>query len=225
MIKMTYNNWDDYFYKGTNVLKNKLDIIDPKELEEKEIHISSTKLRQLMERPLEMSTYDKERLKRIHSYLFSDIYDWAGEYRTVNMAIERDSVVGPTSKGSYLINSFVPASLIDYELDIAFERAEEEINKAMILNEYSESLARLYATLIHIHPFREGNGRSSREFIREYSNYKRADKDFEIGEFKWSKLDKNVLHEGIDVAMTYPGNISSEFMKTLKIENNNKRRR
>ena len=225
MIKMTYNNWDDYFYKGTNVLKNKLDIIDPKELEEKEIHISSTKLRQLMERPLEMSTYDKERLKRIHSYLFSDIYDWAGEYRTVNMAIDKDDFVGSSFDKISTVVSFAPANLIDSMLHEAFDEADGEIDRSSNINTYCEALARLYAKLMYIHPFREGNGRSSREFIREYSNYKRADKDFEIGEFKWSKIDREVLHKGIDVAMTYPGNISSEFMKTLKIENNNKRRR
>lgn len=114
--------------------------------------------------------------------------------------------------------------MIDYELDKAFDRVNNEIDYSRNINEYSEALARFYATLIHIHPFREGNGRSSREFIREYSNFKRKEKDFEIGEFKWTKIDREVLHEGIDVAMIHPGNISNEFMKTLKSDEKKKGR-
>ena len=213
---MTNNDWDSYFIEGTNVLKNKLGITDYDELEKAEKIITADKLRYLIENPIENPTYDKRHLKTIHQYLFEDIYDFAGKYRTVNMAIGRNDVVGPISKGSYSINSFVLAPMIDYELDKAFDRVNNEIDYSRNINEYSEALARFYATLIHIHPFREGNGRTSREFIREYSNFKRKEKDFEIGEFKWTKIDREVLHEGIDVAMIHPGNISLEFMKTLK---------
>ena len=221
---MTNNDWDSYFIEGTNVLKNKLGITDYDELEKAEKIITADKLRYLIENPIENPTYDKRHLKTIHQYLFEDIYDFAGKYRTVNMAIGRNDVVGPISKGSYSINSFVLAPMIDYQLDKAFDRVNNEIDYSRNINEYSEALARFYATLIHIHPFREGNGRTSREFIREYSNFKRKEKDFEIGEFKWTKIDREVLHEGIDVAMIHPGNISLEFMKTLKSDEKKKGR-
>ena len=177
-----------------------------------------------MEVPIENPTYDKRHLKAIHKYLFEDIYDFAGKYRTVDMAIERNNVVGPISNVGYSVNSFVFVPMIDYELDKAFARVDSEIEESKNIVEYSEALAKFYATLIHIHPFREGNGRSSREFIREYSNYKRFDKSFEIDEFKWSKIDKELLHKGIDVAFQYPGNISNEFMKTLKSDEKKKGR-
>ena len=77
-------NWNEYFIEGTNVLKNNLGITDKEELKEKEAEITFKKLIELHENPLDLG-YGKEQFKAIHYYLFSDIYPFAGKYRTVYM--------------------------------------------------------------------------------------------------------------------------------------------
>ena len=78
----TYKEWEDYFIDGTDVLKNKLGITEKEELKEKETEITLRKLVELYERPIE-GNFDKEHYCNLHKYLFGDIYDFAGCYRTV----------------------------------------------------------------------------------------------------------------------------------------------
>ena len=99
-------NWDAYFYPSTNVLKNKLNIYDYDELKEIEAEKSFERLVQIIQSPISGS-FDKEHLKGIHAFLFQDLYDWAGEYRNVNMRKETD---------------FVPYTQIDKVLDIELKQ-------------------------------------------------------------------------------------------------------
>lgn len=76
--------WDSYFYPNTQTLINKLGITDHDELKEKEAEISFEKLVELYEHPIE-GNFDEEHLRKIHKYIFEELYDWAGEYRYVDM--------------------------------------------------------------------------------------------------------------------------------------------
>ena len=75
----------DNCYKGTTCLINKFDIRDEKLLAETEADITFMKSVMLDNNPIE-GCFDFEHYKAIHRFLFCDIYDWAGEIRTVNIS-------------------------------------------------------------------------------------------------------------------------------------------
>ncbi len=191
--------WNSYFYPGTTTLKNKLGIYDYEELKEKEAEVSFEKLVELYMEPIK-GKFDKEHLKAIHKYIFGDIYDWAGEYRYVEMRKE---------------TGFTECHLIDEYLTGELEMMNEEIKS--VTNEYSLAsfLATYYAQLMAIHPFREGNGRSSREFLREFVAEK--SKNFPCGplELDWSKFDGEVMLNNIQFSLFFRGAIEHEFQKAL----------
>lgn len=125
------------------MLENKLGISDQIELAKAEEKISKQKVKQLFEsgkiNELEAGTF--QGLAEIHSYLFEDIYYFAGKVRDVNIA-----------KGNF---RFAPVMYL--------ETALEHIDKMPKTN-YEEIIAK-YVEMNVAHPFREGNGRSMRIWL------------------------------------------------------------
>ena len=143
-------------------LKNKLGITSSPELAEAEERISKKKAAELFENgvldTLEVGTFAS--LKAIHKYLFDEIYDFAGELRTVNIA-----------KGNF---RFAPLMYL--------EAALANIDK-MPQSTFDEIVEK-YVEMNIAHPFREGNGRSTRIWLD--CIFKK-----EIGKVvDWSKVDK-----------------------------------
>ena len=193
-------NWDNYFIEGTNTLKNKLGIVNREELLEKEIEISAKRLFELYINPINMN-FDKEHLKAIHYHLFSDIYPFAGEYRTVYMQ----------KNNSY----FASVEDIDRKLDEIFMYMNQDINNIYDKYSFASFLANYYVLLLHVHPFREGNGRAIREFIREYANEKSKYMPFGRVDFLWANVDGEVIESIIDKSMALKSLIELEFLKAL----------
>ena len=77
-------NWDNYFYPGTNVLKNKFGITDAATLRQVEADVTFKRLTELYANPID-GNFDTKHYQDIHRYLFGDIYDFAGEFRSVDM--------------------------------------------------------------------------------------------------------------------------------------------
>lgn len=192
--------WNEYFIPGTDVLKNKLGIIDATELKEKEVAISFFKNVELQENPIDLG-FGVEHLRAIHQYLFSDIYPFAGQNRTVYME----------KNNSY----FAPVNEIDMRLQYTFDTMEEEIKDVYTKHDLAVFLATYYSELLHIHPFREGNGRSIREFIREYADGKSKDLPCGPMEFNWSNVDIDRVHEYIGLSLAFRSTIEMEFDKAL----------
>lgn len=141
-----------YCYPDTNVLKNKLNIKDNKLLKTAEEEITLIKQMELLKNPIK-GNFSKTHLMNIHKFIFEDVYSFAGKIRKEQI-----------SKADTM---FYPPNLIDRELDRVFAKIKEK----NMLNEKDEekifdNLAYVMAELNIIHPFREGNGRSIREFIR-----------------------------------------------------------
>lgn len=142
-----------YCYKGTNVLINLLNIRDNKTLQRAESRIVATKLFELRKNEM-IGNFDVEHFIKIHKFLFEDIYPFAGKFRTENIA-----------KGYF---SFAEWEYIDTEL----RKLLEKLHKSNLLKndtraELVKNLAYYLSELNVLHPFREGNGRTIREFIRE----------------------------------------------------------
>ena len=141
-----------YCYPGTMVLKNKLGIHDENKLEAAEGAIVTLRVAELFKDGIK-GRFDFRHLKSIHYYLFHDVYEWAGKERFVDMA-----------KG----HIFCPYQNIDEQAKIIFEDLREQnyfldydYNKTM------NSLIKLFTEINALHPFREGNGRTQREFTEE----------------------------------------------------------
>ena len=150
--------------RGTNkmALENKLGITSSPELAEAEERISKKKAVELFENGLldRLEPGTTASLKAIHKYLFDEIYDFAGELRTVNIA-----------KGNF---RFAPLMYL--------EAALANIDK-MPQSSFDEIVEK-YVEMNIAHPFREGNGRSTRIWLD--CIFKK-----EIGKVvDWSKVDK-----------------------------------
>jgi len=146
-----------YCYKGSNILKNKLDIKDNKLLEDIERKLVIAKLFELRQNT-KIGKFDIEHFVGIHRYLFEDIYPFAGLFRTENIA-----------KGHF---SFAEWEFIENELRRLLDELKQD-NYLKDLNkpEFIKKLAYYMAELNVLHPFREGNGRTIREFIRQLAFY------------------------------------------------------
>lgn len=144
------------------VLENKLGITESAELARQEERISKKKALELFENEI-LSSLDAgkfESLLKIHKYLFEDIYTFAGEIRTVNIA-----------KGNF---RFAPVMYL--------KQALEHIDN-MPQSTYEEIIEK-YVEMNVAHPFREGNGRSTRIWLDLILKK-------ELGKVvDWSKVDK-----------------------------------
>lgn len=143
-------------------LENKLGITDSAELAKKEEEISKTKAVALYESSImEESEIGKfSSLAKIHKFLFDEIYDFAGKTRTVNMA-----------KGNFRFTSV-----------IYLEAALKNIDN-MPQSTYDEIIEK-YVEMNIAHPFREGNGRSTRIWLDLILK-----KELKLV-VDWSKVDK-----------------------------------
>lgn len=141
-----------YCYHDTDTLINRLDIHSSSQLVEAETRIVSIRLYQLHAHPISGS-FDLAHLCRIHRFIFQDLYSWAGELRTVNIA--KKSLFCLVQHMSGYAQTIFPAYYHDCM------RAKENPD------DFIHVLAEHYADLNALHPFREGNGRSQREYCRE----------------------------------------------------------
>lgn len=143
-------------------LENKLGLTNSADLAREEERISKKKAVELFETGL-LDTLPAGKfvtLQAIHKYLFEDIYDFAGEIRTVNMA-----------KGNF---RFAPLMYL--------QAALENIDKMPQSN--FDEIVEKYVEMNIAHPFREGNGRSTRIWLDHILKN-------EIGKVvDWSKVDK-----------------------------------
>ena len=194
------------------ILENKLNITDPAELAREEEKISKKRAKEMFDteylNTLDAGTFQS--LKAIHKYLFEEIYEFAGEIRKVNIA-----------KGNF---RFTPLAYL--------EEAIKNIEK-MPQSTYEEIIEK-YVEMNIAHPFREGNGRSTRiwldlilkkelHLVADWSKVDKTDyllamerspiKDTEIKELLKQALtdktnDREVYMKGIDNSYLYEGYLS-----------------
>lgn len=181
-----------YCYPDSNVLKNKLNIRDNKLLKTAEEEITLIKQMELLKNPIK-GNFSKAQLMNIHKFIFEDIYTFAGKIR-------REQI----SKADTM---FYPPNLIDRELDKVFAVIKE---KRMLTetdeNKVFDNLAYVMAELNIIHPFREGNGRSIREFIRLMAKRNGYD-------LNWGNVDRVDLLEA-SIMSVYDYKVLIEILKS-----------
>lgn len=153
---------DPYLYPNTNVLINKFDIQDAKRLSEVENDLVYIKLFEVDDFMQDLS-FDTAGLKALHHYLFEDVYDWAGDFRTINI---------------FKIERVIPGKSVEYGdhtqlqrlLDDAFFDLAEILWDALSKEDRAKVFSRMFARIWKIHPFREGNTRTVTTFMLGYAN-------------------------------------------------------
>ena len=135
----------------TGILKNLQGIKDPDVLLFVESSAVTKRLQQLYDNPIEIK--DSNSLLVIHHYLFQDVYAWAGKVRTVN--IYKDGKPFFNGERFSMGFQYIDTLINDY-------RNIEKLSKEALASKLSEILDNVN----FLHPFREGNGRTQREFLR-----------------------------------------------------------
>jgi cell filamentation protein len=143
----------DYTYTDpeTGLLRNLQNISDPEVLLFVESSVVTKRLQEFYENPIKVKGV--ESLFEIHKHLFQDIYVWAGKKR--NVEISKDG------KQFFPTTHFNNAYRFIDSLITDFKEIPKD-NKRSI----AEKLAEILDNVNYLHPFREGNGRTQREFLR-----------------------------------------------------------
>lgn len=140
------------FEPGSNkqVLKNRLCIKSPKEMDDAEAHALERTMDGLVGQYDERYRFTAADIRAIHKSWLGEIYEWAGEYRQVNVS-KGDFPFAAAARVPSLMEQFERGVLARYTPCNFSERAD-----------VVRALAETHVELVLIHPFREGNGRLAR---------------------------------------------------------------
>jgi cell filamentation protein len=144
---------DPYLYPGTEVLRNIPGLRDPKQLEAFEANASTSRLIELGTDPL-AGPFDGAHIKSIHKFIFQDVFSWAGKFRSIN--ISKDGQL-------FCLSQFLEPALETILSDLT----DEEYLSGLDQKAFSRRAGYYLGEINAVHPFREGNGRAQREFIRQ----------------------------------------------------------
>lgn len=150
----------DPYVLSNGTLQNLLGITEEEELKQAESDIGFVKL--INAKSCFSIDFDETLFKKMHKHIFSDIFEWAGEYRTT--PIYKEEIV-------------IPGLSLEYakpeEIDRLLKRRIADLNDTdwqnKDVNELSLVFAKKLAAIWRIHPFRDGNTRTTLAFADIYS--------------------------------------------------------
>lgn len=157
---------DLYLYEDVPVLRNKLGIKDEKALDLVEAELSRANMMLLYEQGFD--DFSPAGLCAIHRFLFGDVYEWAGEYRKINIE-KRERLLGGRSVW-YSNDDDIPR-----DLEQAFAQLRARQWKSYFRDEFVRGLVQCFPPIWRVHPFREGNTRTvvmmMTMFVEHYGYY------------------------------------------------------
>lgn len=144
---------DPHSEQGNACPRNRFGISDYEKLQPIETAFAFKRARELEARGI-TGKFDTSHLKSIHQHLFRDVFPWAGEFRVVNIW-KGNSMFGPALH--------ISAALTELLEKLRREDYLHSVTRAVFCARAAFYLGEINA----IHPFREGNGRTQRDFIRQ----------------------------------------------------------
>lgn len=155
---------DPYLYEDVQVLKNKLDIHSQDLLDNAEADYVVLRMKDLAINPLK-GDYHTKHLLDMHRYIFQDIFDWAGKPRIIQIYKEEDVL------GGMSIEYSDPFDIVR-DIHNILQEMRTKNWKGMDSEEKAKSFCDSLAKLWKIHPFREGNTRTTVHFCCQYADEK-----------------------------------------------------
>lgn len=165
---------DPYTYPDSTVLRNKFGTGNADRLARLEFAATAARLDEMRRWP-PSGRFDLEELKRLHGHIFQDVYDWAGSIRTIDIA-----------KGGQMFCR--PGFLESEGKRLADVLSSERYLQGLDGNAFVERLAEHYGDWNALHPFRDGNGRATREFFCQLA--KQAGYEFDL-----TKIERDAWNE------------------------------
>lgn len=170
----------------STVLRNKVGAVTSAALRAAENDLLEFRVTELRAHPDHVvRSYDLAHLKALHFHLFQDVYEWAGELRTVGIA-----------KGEGHDTSFIPPLEIDRPVAHVAQRiVDTDRLRTLRAGDVIDEVTYLYDYINFAHPFREGNGRTQREFFAQLLS--------ESGRgLSWDRMEMDDLHAACHLART-----------------------
>ena len=174
----------DPYIEENGVLRNKLNIKDENRLKVAEADIGFLKL--ITVDSIRIDNFDEELIKKIHRHIFEDIFDWAGEYRTVPLV--KEELVIPGLSVQYSDCKSIPQDL-SKKLQQLNSIAWQNLDSKEIANRFAREISLLW----RVHPFRDGNTRTMLSFAYLYA--KEHGFPFDIETFI-NGLNRNYAEDG-----------------------------
>lgn len=167
-----------YVYPGTDVYQNKLGITDEKMLRKFEYSVASLNGAELIRSPIQ-GKYDLEHMNSINKHLLKEVYDWAGKPRTLDFA--KDDPIDSRWTTPFARARDVEQLAAQISDDLVKKNELKGLEKKEFVNELNE----VYHKLNYLHPFPEGNGRTTQLLISQLAKNAGYEIDFK-------SMDKNV---------------------------------
>jgi cell filamentation protein len=164
---------DPYADPVTGVLRNKLGLSTAAELEAAEREITHAALILLRETPVRPA-YDLAHLCEVHRRIFGDIYDWAGQVRTVAIAI----AIAIAKGAMFCLPQYIEPAATEIFRLLRSDNFLRGLERGLFIDRLTYYLGEVNA----VHPFREGNGRTQRAFFEQLAD----DAGFTLA---WQRLD------------------------------------
>lgn len=207
-VQEALSSQSKYCYPNSNVLINNFNIQNQENLNKAERNITALMLLKLQTSPIPEANklFSVEYFTDLHKQVFEHIYPFAGKIRNENMI-----------KGN---TPFCRPEFIYNYLNMLFEKMFEDVKKIKTKEDIITFLAYYYSEINIVHPFREGNGRIMREFLRQVVEFlnKVLNFNFELDFSNVTEEDKeNLMNGSISSAVT--GNLDllkKFFMNVLK---------
>jgi cell filamentation protein len=141
---------DPYVYPGTTTLRNRLGLTDPADLD----RIERLYVTDRTTRGIPRGSFDLSRLRAIHHHRFQDVYDWAGELRTVEI-----------SKGDqqFQFRKYILTGMAD----VHGRLVRSHFLKGLSSAQFAEQASVVIGDINSIHPFRQGNGRTQLQYLKQ----------------------------------------------------------
>jgi cell filamentation protein len=143
-------NDDPYVYPGTSTLRNRFGITDPRKLDGIERKYAVQRSRG----GIPVGTFDLTHLRAIHRHLFQDIYGWAGELRTVEIF---------KGGNQFQFRQYIHTGMADVHRRLA----RSGFLRRLPINDFIREAGVIIGDINYIHPFREGNGRTQAQYLKQ----------------------------------------------------------
>lgn len=144
---------DPYVYPGTTTLQNKLDIRSAEALDRVERRFVIQRIRD----GVPTGDFDLPHLQAIHRHLFQDVYEWAGQIRSVE--ISKDG-------SKFQLQRYIETGMANVHQRIVGAGYLKGLSPA----DFAAKAGQIIGDVNHVHPFREGNGRTQLQYLKQLTD-------------------------------------------------------